>query len=488
MSFVVMIEEVLPSEDMPTAVMYAFCLLSGWYITRWMILNHASRCQTVAAAKKMEDLKSHSLRDAASETSVDRKKTRRAGASRKRAKGAPHKAATPAAVSKKNVLDADDSAGLTNTAEEVHDSVRSDTEDNSVHALYCGGSAVSLIEMNVETENAQIAMDDEQSSISTNFEIEIDMTRHLMAMKTVLLKPPRTQVDKDCLRYENKLRGVESLKQKLSQGQKLEKNQLNKFSVEASFREQMLAVTEADLKQPPESCQTWSSDDPLTSASGQDVSDDMDGSSTRSSDDMQSSTQKLDWNDPFWESSEPPSLRFSCVLDPEEEDGEEEQTRMQKEKVTELHGEALSNGSVYMPVGFLNQNHEYFPFDPSMEIPATQTDVFLEPAILQKVVINPSVLEPVTHDVASEPSVYDVVEDWNRAWHPVCVHSDWESLGERRGVQPTKSSNTWRSSFSRDNWETKKKHTRQQYYEKGFSSPYDCLENQGRRWDEPWGM
>jgi len=222
----------------------------------------------------------------------------------------------------------------------------------------------------------------------------------------------------------------------------------------------------------------------------------MDGSSTRSSDDMQSSTYKLDWNDPSWESSEPPSLRFSCVLDPEEEDGEEEdgeeedgeeeQTQMQNE--TELRGGALANGSVYMPVGFLNQNHEYFPFDPSMEIPATQTDVFLEPAILQKVVINPSVLEPVTHDVACEPGAYDEVEDWNRAWHPVSSHSDWESLGERRGVNSSKNSNTWRSSVSHDNWETIKKHTRQQYYEKGFSSPCDCLENQGPRWDEPWGM
>lgn len=483
-----MIEEVLPHEDMPTAAMYAFCLLSGWYITRWMILNRASRCQTVAAAKKMEDLKSHSLKDAASATSFDGKKPRMTGAYRKRAKKASHKALAPAAVSKKNALDADDSAGLMNTAEEVHDSMRSNMEDNSVHAEYCGGSTVSLIEMNVEIDNAQIAVDDQQSSISTNVEIEIDMTRHPMAMKTVLLKPPRTQVDKNRLRYEKKLRGVESLKQQMAQGQKLQKNQLNKISLEAFFREQMLVVTEADLKQPSESCQTWSSDDPLTSASGQDVSDDIDGSSTRSSDDMQSSAYKLDWNDPFWESSEPPSLRFSCVLDPEEEEGEEEQTQMQKDKVTELRGEAVSNGSVYMPVGFLNQNHEYFPFDPSIEIPATQTDVFLEPAILQKVVINPTVLEPVTHDVACEPSVYDEVEDWNRAWHPVSSHSDWESLGERRGVQPSKNSNTWRSSFSRDNWETIKKHTRQQYYEKGFSSPCDCLENQGRRWDEPWGM
>jgi len=157
---------------------------------------------------------------------------------------------------------------------------------------------------------------------------------------------------------------------------------------------------------------------------------------------------------------------------------------VEKEDVTDMPEEAVSSGSVYMPVGFLNQNHEYFAF---MEMPATQTDMFLEPAILQKVVIDPTAIEPVTHDVAAEPVLYDEVEELDQAWNPVSSHADWESLGERRGVQLSNNGHTWRS-FSCDNWEANKQNTRPQYYEKSFTSPSDSWENQSRRWDEPWGL
>merc|ERR1711865_1202291 len=70
-------------------------------------------------------------------------------------------------------------------------------------------------------------------------------------------------------------------------------------------------------------------------------------------------------------------------------------------------------------------------------------------------------------------------------WSPMSSHSDWEGLGAKRGVQP--SCNGQRSLCSQDLWKTSNQSKWHQTYEKSPASPCDW-ENQGRRWDEPWGM
>lgn len=213
----------------------------------------------------------------------------------------------------------------------------------------------------------------------------------------------------------------------------------------------------------------------------------MDGSSTRS-DDLQTLGYRLDWNDPLWESAEPPCLRFSSLAEADEEEEEEEEERGQV-GTAEVPGVAASNGSVYMPVGFINQNQEYFPF---MELPAEPTDMFLEPAILQKVTVNQTMVEPGGYTSANGQSERMLQEpqtqEPDHAWSPAASHADWEGLGEKRGVQQFNSGNSWSSSYSHGDWKARNRSTRQQRYEKSFASPCNSWDNQVRQWDEPWGM
>lgn len=174
----------------------------------------------------------------------------------------------------------------------------------------------------------------------------------------------------------------------------------------------------------------------------------------QSSNDVQALGYRLDWNDPSWESAEPPCLRFSNLPEADEDEEEEAAT-----------AEPVSKGPVFMPVGFLNQNQEYIPF---MDLPTEQAAVYLEPAILQKVVMNPTAYEPQK----KEP---------DHAWSPIRSHADWEGLGEKRGVLPSNSGSSWRSSRTRDDWETTRRSWRQQNYNNSW-------DNQARQWDKPWGM
>lgn len=291
---------------------------------------------------------------------------------------------------------------------------------------------------------------------------------------------------------------MESLKQRLAEGQELQPNQLEKISQECYFHEQVLALTEGDLDDQSGSDGVFPSKASLQAPSqgiesssseelaGKEISDQMDGSSTRSSDDLQEPGYRLDWNDPFWESAEPPSLRFSSLPEPDEEEEDEED---EEEATPEISEAAALDGSFFMPVGFLNENQEYFPFM-EMEMPTQQADVFLEPAVLQKVVIEPTIFEPVVYDPLGCQSEYVndemQIEQPNQEWSPVSSHADWEGLGEKRGVRP--SCNIRSSAFSHEVWETNKRSTWHQNYEKSPASRCDSWENQGRRWDEPWGM
>jgi len=251
-----------------------------------------------------------------------------------------------------------------------------------------------------------------------------------------------------------------------------------------------------DSQHPSGKCDISSSEDVLTSASGKENCDDMDGSSTQSSADVQVSSYKLDWNDPLWESSEPPCLRFTNLPedDDEEEEEEEEKQQEQEERWTaEVPAVAVSNGPVYMPVGFINQNQEYIAF---MEQPPSDQigGVFLEPAILQKVVIDPAVYEPASFYPAECESEHSPSERQMQApapgWSPVSSESDWAGLGERRGVPSSHSGgDSWRSSFSRDDWRASNRSTPQRYYEQNSASPCNSWNNQVQQhWDQPWGM
>lgn len=346
-------------------------------------------------------------------------------------------------------------------------------------------SSLSVEANNSQSDTVDGDLEVQNSLTLAQSEMEIDLPRKPLPKTpaTALLKP-RTQADKYRLKFEKKLREVESLKQRLAAGHELQQNQLDKMALESYFRRQVFALAEEDLKHQPGCCDSSSSEESLTRAAGKEISDDVDGSSTRSSDDVQAIDYRLDWNDPFWESSEAPCLQFSSLPEADEEEEEEE-----KEKGTaELPGVVVSEGSVFMPVGFLNQNHEYFPF---MEPPTEQVEVFLEPAILQQVVIDPTVFEPGSYNPADSQSEHILNEpqrkELDHAWSPVSSRADWEGLGEKRGVQPSYSGNSW-TSFSRNDWETSNRSTRQQHCDKSFASPCNSWKNQVRQWDEPWGM
>merc|ERR1712224_975794 len=112
----------------------------------------------------------------------------------------------------------------------------------------------------------------------------------------------------------------------------------------------------------------------------------------------------------------------------EDEEEVEEEVEEEEKWTAEVPGAAVAQGSVFMPVGFINQNQEYFPF---MEPPADHIDVFLEPAILQKVVI-----EQPDHawNCQSKRSLNEPqMQEPDHAWSPASSHADWEGLGERRG-------------------------------------------------------
>lgn len=451
-----------------------------------MILNHANRFGKLAAAKKMEDPDSPPQVDVVSSKVLDRKQTR--VASRRRAKKMSHKAAIAASSAgyeskKPNASVASQSALA---AEASHVSTTSSMPEISLDANDGGWtvapcakeSCITLPSLRVEANNSQIdtadgALEVQKSSTLAQSEME---TRKLLPKTTAtdMLKP-RTQADKDLLKFEKKLREVESLKQRLAAGHELQQKQLDKMALEADFRRQVLALTEADSEHQSGCCESSSSEESLTCASGKEISDDMDGSSTRSSDDVQAG-YRLDWNDPSWESSEPPCLRFNSLPEADEEEEEEEE---EEKGTAAVPGVPVCQGSVFMPVGFLNHNQEYFPF---MELPAEQTDVFLEPAILQKIVRYDST-ECQSERMLNEPQIKEPYH----AWSPVSSHADWEGLGEKRGVQPSYSGNSWSSSFSRD-WETSNRSTRHQFYEESVASPCNSWENQVQRWDEPWGM
>lgn len=522
--------------DLPTVAMYAFCLLSGWCATRWMVQKHTNRFQKQAAAIKLEDLDSQALADVGSPIALNKKTARANAESRKRAKKASNKIVAIKSLTEDESSKAN--AAVAHKPEvvvEVNGSTNLDKAEITPDATDCT-LPMGAVEVSLPCCNSRVAITaektcDTENIMSPNTDVEVDSSQiegdhcavelqlspKLVSSKidegdltstplpqeaATVLSKPRTQADKDLLKLEKKLREVESLKLRLAEGQELQPNQLEKLAQENSFCEQVLALTEGDLQDQPGSdvlClpkismqvpgedldESSSPEDPKICSSSQETSDEQDESSTRSSDDAQSPGYRLDWNDPAWESAEPPCLRFRNLSEPDEEEDDEEEyvaeEYVAEEETAEVPNVTPLDGSFFMPVGFMTENQEYIPF---METPSQPTDVFWEPAVLQKVVMEPTIFEPVVYDqyMQNEPQIEQAVPGWS----PVSSHDDWEGLGAKRGVRSP--CNDWNSPSSRDNWETNKRSTWHNQYETSRASPCDTWENQGSRWDEPWGM
>jgi len=507
-----------PHEDFSTVAMYAFCLLSGWWLTRWVIQNYVKSHSKHAHVKKMEDLDSQQQADVSSKMSEKKRPRRQA-----------KKAAGKAAI-------ASDGAQDESTKPSTSD-VSADADEGTMT------SAPTLPNLIADATESQIATADGDSNLQTSStpgqpELDTDLPEDLQNQPInpeSSSEKKRTRLGSGSRRRAKKAAGKaaiatscdgdsspiasvahqsvvtaeaadDSRSSSVPEVSPLEHNEM--ITAEATISQ--IDTADGDLEVPtpqsethsdlpedsqhqPGKCEISSSEDVLTSASGKENSDDMDGSSTQSSADVQVPDYKLDWNDPLWETAEPPCLRFTNM--PEDDDDEEEEEEKQDEQedcgTAELPVVPVSNGPVYMPVGFINENQEYIAF---MEPPAEQIGgVFLEPAILQKVVIDPAVYEPASYYPADCQSEHSPTERQMQApapgWSPVSSESDWAGLGERRGVQSSHSGNSWRSSFSRDDWRTSnRRSTPQRYNEKKSASPCNSWNNQVQHWDQPWGM
>jgi len=521
--FATMTADVLPRDDLPTMCMYAFCLMSGWFMTRWMVQKRMTKIQDQAAATKIAEMDSQPALDVVGPIVLDKKSVRANAESRRRAKKVLGKTA---AIATKKVLEVDCAHTDAVVAQKPPSAVDVPVPQNSnmaeiVEDAKDGNDDVSMPpcnltidfdvkegcdtkdkespNLNTEADSSQIAIDDGavelQSSQSVRSGVDQEVTIEPSSDKATVLSTPRTQADKNRLKLEKKIREVESLKQRMAEGQELQPNQLEKLAQESYFREQVLALAEGGLEDQSESdcvllpkaslqataedSESLSTEEPVTGCSGKEISDETDGSSTRSSDDVQELGYKLDWNDPAWESAEQPCLRFSSL--PEGEEEEDEAYEMPEAAAPTQT--PTQDGSFYMPVGFINHDQEYFPF---MEVPIQQTDVFLEPAVLQKIVVEPTVFEPVAYGQSEYMQHESQIEQPGNEWSPAASHADWEGLGEKRGVQQSFNNRT--SSFSRDAWETNNQSKWHKHYQKSPAPPRDSWENQGKGWDEPWGM
>jgi len=530
-----MIAEVASHEDLPIVAMYAFCLFSGWFAMRWLARWQANRLQLEAVATKLEEPNSKSEAGVNSPHAPNRKNPRANAESRKRARKALNKAGVTLhndailPVVTRTPTEDGSSKSIAPVAPQqafgmtVHASTELEIAEINPDANGRRGTAkmsksrCNLTGAQVVTNNCDAgkimsqdaneaggsqvetnvgAAEVEQALESPHTQTERDFINKISPEKaaTVMLKP---QAHKEHLKLAKKLREVESLKQRLANGHELEPNQLEKIAHENYFHEQVVALQEGEIEVQPGFAgvslskvtlqapvdipdEGVSSNDPIMCASGKDISDETDGASTRSSDDVQAAGYRLDWNDPFWESAEPPYMRFNSLPEPDEEEDEVEWTEGAPDA-------APLDGSFFMPVGFLSQNQEYFPF---VEVSTPQTDLFLEPAVMQKVVMEPTIFEPVAYDPLGCQSEYmqdtALIEQPDPGWSPVSSPVDWDKLGKKRGVRL--SCNSWSSASSRDVWENEKQSMWAQCDEMSLASPCDSWENQGRRWDEPWGL
>jgi len=513
--------DMLPREDFSAVAMYAFCLLSGWWLTRWVILNYVNSPRTLAHAKKMEDLDSQQQVDVSSKMS-EKKRTRR------QAKKAPSKAAmatdgageecTKPIASADAPTDADEDTTLTlaptspNLSADANES-QIDTADGDLDVH----SSSAMVQPELESDLPEGL---QNQSINCESSSERKTTRLGSGSRRRAKKAACKAAISTCCAGEATTQPIASdaHQSELAAETANDSTSSNAPEVSADGHTDMSSnlttaeatnskidtadgdlefptlQSETDTDFPDDSqhqsgkCEISSSEEVLTSASGKENCDDMDGSSSQSSADVQVSGYKLDWNDPLWESSEPPCLRFTTL--PDDDDEEEDEEEQEEYGTAEVPAVAVSNGPVYMPVGFINQNQEYIAF---MEPPSEQIGgVFLEPAILQKVVIDPAMYDPASFYPAECQSEHSPSERQMQApapgWSPASSEADWAGLGERRGVQSSHSGDSWRSSFSRDDWGASNRSTPQRYYEQNSASPCNSWNNQVQHWDQPWGM
>jgi len=306
---------------------------------------------------------------------------------------------------------------------------------------------------------------------------------------------PLTQNQKDILKFEKKLREVDCLKKRASSGEVLEPNQLEKITQEANFFKQAAALrrnteTEPQRESTAQFQEQASVDHPPVHLDDKETGDVSDNASTRSSEDLPPASYKLDWNDPAWESAELPCMRFTSLPENDDEEDEEDYEPIQPQVAEAPHLDATPrDGSYFMPVGFLSDSNEYFPF---VEVATQQADLVyapavmdpLQPALMDQRVMEPTFFDPLVGNLRCEsPCAQEQGDQIFNSWCPESSPDDWGKIGKQRGVSPP--SDDWSLKVSHNSWGSEKRGV---WPRERRQSTRDQWENGSMRWDQPWGM